>query len=109
MSGTFATKILGNGQLPNAIGDLYTVPAATQAIVRTIILVNVSGAAKTTNLYIKKSGGTARRIWEQDFSLADKAQSTFSEILTLATGDKIQGDASAVTSVDYSIFGIEES
>lgn len=105
----FNQKILGDGQLPNAEGNLYLVPAATKALVKTIIMVNITGGAITVNLMVKKSGGTSRRIWEKDYSIPMNEQRMLDANITLETGDAIRGYASAVTSIDYSIFGIEEA
>jgi len=54
--GTDAFKVLAQGQLPAVIGTLYTVPASTQAIIKTIHLANPTGSAVTAKLAI---GGTA--------------------------------------------------
>jgi len=60
-------KQLADGQLADAIGDLYT--ADSTDVVSAITLVNTDSAARTVNLYITPSGGTARRIVPKDLSL----------------------------------------
>ena len=103
--------ILAEGQLAGATGDLYTVPANTTAIIKNITLVNTTGGALTCNLYIKKSGSSDRRISQVSLAMAagEKAVTEANEVYTLAAGDKIRGDASAATSIDYIISGVEKS
>jgi hypothetical protein len=47
-----AFKKLAQGQLPTVAGALYTVPASTSALVRSISLVNGTGAAATARLFV---------------------------------------------------------
>lgn len=101
-------KTLGNGQLAAAKGTLYTVPGATQAIVRSIVLVNTDASARTVNLYVNATG-TSRRIIPKDMSMAAGASFVVDEIITLEAADLLEGDASAATVVDYLISGIENA
>ena len=55
-AGADAFKVLAQGQLPSTVGTLYTVPASTEAIVKTIHLVNMTAGAVTARLNVK---GTA--------------------------------------------------
>jgi len=65
--GNVATQ-LADGQLANSIGDLYT--AGTAGIgVSSVILTNTDSSARTVNLYLTPSGGTARRLIPKDLSL----------------------------------------
>jgi hypothetical protein len=105
---TITIKNLGNGQLPSSTGDLYTVPAATTAWVKIITLVNTNTVAETVNLYYLKSGGTARRIVTMNYSLSAGYYLEASTI-SMGAGDKIQGDATDASKVDYVISGFEIS
>jgi len=60
-------KQLADGQLPSSIGDLYT--ADSVDLVSTITLTNTDSVARTVNLYLTPSGGTARRLIPKDLSL----------------------------------------
>jgi len=60
-------KQLADGQLADAIGDLFTADSAD--VVTSIILVNTDSSARTVNLYLTPSGGTARRLIAKDTSL----------------------------------------
>jgi len=62
-----AIKQLADGQLANTIDDLYTADSAD--VVSAIILVNTDSSARTVNLYLTPSGGTARRLIPKDTSL----------------------------------------
>ena len=55
-AGADAFKVLAQGQLPSSVGTLYTVPASTEAIVKTIHLANMTAGTVTARLNIK---GTA--------------------------------------------------
>ncbi len=109
MAGTFTIKSLADGQLGAAKAALYTVGASTQAIIKTITLVNTDGSARTVNLYICVSGGSSRRIISMDMSLATKHCFIYDDELTLEAADKIEGDADAANVVDYTINGVEET
>jgi hypothetical protein len=55
-AGADAFKVLAQGQLPSSVGTLYTVPASTAAIVKTIHLANMTAGTVTARLNVK---GTA--------------------------------------------------
>lgn len=109
MAGTFTIKQLANGQLAAATGDLYTVPASTTAIVKTISLVNTNTATETIDLYVLKVEGTARRIIPKNIQLGMRYLLLYDDEITLGAGDKIQGSTTTAAKVDYVISGIEES
>jgi len=108
MAKTFTIKALADGQLPAAPAALYTVPASTNTIIKTITLVNTDAVQRTMNLYVNASG-VNRRIIPQDIPLEAKESLVWDDELTLETGDMIQGDASAAVIVDYVISGVEET
>ena len=102
-------KLLAHGSLSNVTGDLYVVPGATKAVVKTLKAVNVDTTARTINLYVKPSGQTARRIIPVDMELGAGYMGVEDEELTLGAGDAIQGDCSVNAVVDYTIYGVEEA
>ena len=108
MAGTFKIKALGEGQLPAATGVLYTVPASTQTIIKTMIFVNTNVAVRTINIFLK-TGGTNRRIVPKDLSLKAQYLMETDQEYTLEAGDTVEGDASAASSIDFTIHGIEET
>jgi len=105
----YTIKNLANGQLPSSLGDLYTVPSGTSAIIRSITLVNTNTTTETINIYYLQSGGTARRILPQNLQLAAGNSLTVDVILTLGAGDKIQGQTTTASKVDYVISGVEST
>lgn len=60
-------KQLADGQLAAATGDLYT--ADSVDVISTLVLVNTDTSARTINLFLLPSGGTARRLIPKDLSL----------------------------------------
>lgn len=64
---TVATQ-LADGQLAASIGNLYA-SGVNSTVVLSITLVNTDTSARTCNLYLTPSGGTARRIIPKDTSL----------------------------------------
>lgn len=104
----YSIKALADGQLAASKGTLYTTPALTQTIIKSITLVNTDSSARTVNLY-KKPGSTSRRIIPKDLSLAAGESFEFDLVLTLEAGDLIEGDASSANVVDYTINGVENA
>ena len=104
----FNIKLLGEGQLAVATAVIYTVPGATQTIIKTITLVNTDSVPRTVNLFIK-GAATNRRIIPKDTSLGAGFLLETDQEYTLEAGDTIEGDASAVTIVDFTIHGVEEA
>jgi hypothetical protein len=101
-------KALANGQLgTTSQGDLYTVPAAKTTIVKNIRLANTDTAARTLNLWFKRSGGTSRLISPSAMTLAAGSLAIDDQELTMEAGDKVQGDASVANKIDYVISGVE--
>src|SRR5580765_8478905 len=82
-------KALANGQLgTTSQGDLYTVPASKTTIVKNLRLVNTDTAARTVNLYFKRSGGTSRLISPSAMSLGAGSLAIDDQELTMEAGDK---------------------
>lgn len=101
-------KALANGQLgTTAFGDLYTTPASKTTIVKNIRVVNTDTSARTINLYYKRSGGTAKLVMPVNMSLGAGFLAVEEAELTMEAGDKIQGDASVASKLDYVISGVE--
>lgn len=98
-------KILANGQVASSKTTIYTVPALSQAIIRTVTFVQVSGSTQIVILYVKKSAGTSRV-----FSRAQLEANEFAheeDIGTLDTGDVLEAETTNATSVDFSVMGVE--
>lgn len=100
-------KILANGQLPAAKGTLYTVPVATRAIIRNVTLAVIANPPQTVVLYVKKSGGTSRKIGQAELGTDEFAHEEGIE--TLEAGDEIEGQSTNAASTDYTILGVEQA
>ena len=102
-------KALSNGSLSDSKATLYTVPASTQTIVKSIITANTDSSARTLNIYVKTDGSNSRHIFPVDLSLDAGSIAILDNVITLEEGDLIEGDASVASVVDYVISGIEKS
>lgn len=103
----YTAKPLGQGQLANSKGTLYTVPGATTTLITRGSLVNTTAGALTVNLYLKTAAGSSRRIIPKDLSLAAGASYDLRGGHVVDAGGLIEGDASSATSVDYFLSGLE--
>jgi hypothetical protein len=99
-------KSLADGQLPSSKGTLYTVPASTKTLIKSIIIVNIGAVSRTVNIYAKPNS-TSRRIFPKDYALASSAQVELETSLILEAGDLIEGDAAAANEIDFVISGVE--
>lgn len=105
-------KILGQARpADTAVADLYTVPAATQAVISTISATNVDGVASNINIYVIPAGGTAgvANALVYAASLEAYTVQAFTIGLTLGAGDKISVQSATSSAVTYQVFGQEIS
>jgi hypothetical protein len=103
---TLELKNFTDGQLPSTKTTLYQVPADT-AISARVHLTNTASSVVKVNLYVKRTGGTSRRVMPEDMELP--AQATFtSDYLELEGNDVIEGSASAAARVDYVVSGLRK-
>lgn len=100
------TLKVADGQLAAAKATIYT--AANPAVILGIVLVNTSAAAVNVNLYVNRSG-TSRRITEVSQSIPANGRYEDSGRYTLEASDLLEGDASAATTVDYTVSAVEKS
>lgn len=94
------TKQMSRGAASLTSATLYTVPAATTAVVSNIIVTNTSGSAQTFTLNFN---GTALFTTT---AIAANSTAMFDLKQVLATTQTISGLASA-TSVNFHISGVE--
>lgn len=98
-------KILAEGQLAAAKGTIYTVPAATQAIIRNVAFGNIGGVTEQVVLYVKKSGGTSKLFSKAQLDMDEFAHEE--DIGTLDAGDELEAETTNAASVDFSVHGVE--
>jgi hypothetical protein len=107
---TFTAKILAQGQLPNAKGTLYTVPALNKTYVKFINAFNPSAGVETIFFYVKKLSGSSRIIGTGTLDINEQHRVIEKdETLNLGAGDIIEGQTTTAAKVDYTITGVEEA
>lgn len=98
-------KILADGQVAASKTSVYTVPADTQSIIRTVSFAYVAGAVQSVILYVKKSGSTSRVFARATLNVGEFAHED--DIGTLGAGDEIEMETTSAASVDFSVMGVE--
>lgn len=106
---TTAYKILGQSA-PAATTEtaLYTVPAATEAIVSSITVCNRSATAATFRIYVAANGAATAnaQYLVYDASLSGNAATAFTLGITLDASDVIRVYASTAN-LSFNAFGTE--
>ncbi len=98
-------QALADGQLPNAEGVLYTVPANTTTYVKSIVCTNTGAGQNVVLLWVRNDGANSRRLIR--VPLETNEQLYFDEALTLEVADEVRGSATNAAEVDYVISGGE--
>jgi len=104
-------KVLGQSNpAATTATTLYTVPAATQAIVSTLTVTNQTATAGTYRIAVRVAGATlaAAQYLAYDVSLPGNATDTLTLGVTLGATDVITVEASAAT-FSFNAFGSELS
>ena len=105
----YTGKVLADGQVADTAGDLYTVPGATVAFVRSFTIWNTSGGSETVIVYIDTGGGpriVARVVLAANEG-ADILEGGSSWVLNASV--KIQAETTTATTVDFVITGVESA
>lgn len=97
-------RLYGPAQLPAAAATLYTVPAATTAVLRHIRVLNTTGTDRAVTMSIGADAAGTRFI-----SMTVPANSVFDWTgnLPLAAGEIVQGFAAVAAALTAIISGIE--
>jgi hypothetical protein len=102
-------KILGqSAPAATTYTTLYTVPAATSAVLSSISVCNTNGGAQTVRIHIVPSGGSesTTNAITYDLSISANNMLVLTMGITMATGDFIRIYASA-TNISFQCFGVE--
>jgi hypothetical protein len=102
-------KVLGQSDLPaTTLTSVYTVPAATEAVISTIIIANRAATAKSFRLAIRPDGASISNSHyiAYDVAIAANDSTTLTLGLTLNAADVISAYASAVD-LSVNVFGTE--
>jgi len=106
-----AYKVLGQADLAATTNtDVYTVPAATEAVISTIIIANRTASAESFRIAIRPAGATIadKHYIAYGVAIAANDSTTLTLGLTLATTDVLTVWASAVD-LSVNVFGTEIS
>jgi len=104
---TESYKKLGQGQLGTSVAALYTVPGATSAIVKRIVLVNNDTEDLTAEL--NHDGDTEATRILPPISIDAGGWAEFDGAICMDTGDTLQGKGEQATEITYTIYGLEIS
>ena len=98
-------------QLGTSASTVYTVATGVTAVVKQILLVNVSGSATTATVHVVPSAGSAgatNRI-VSTLPIAPSTTITLDLSQVLTAGDTIQALAGATSAVNIMVSGYEAS
>lgn len=104
-----AYKILAQGELPVAAGILYTVPGATEAVIKHIMLVNQTAGALTVTMWI--DGNTDAELWlPSTTEIPANGKVEWEGSLALEAAVTVRGaTAGGANDITYIISGLEIS
>jgi hypothetical protein len=89
--------------------NIYTVPSATQTIISTISVANITTAAATYRIAVRPAGATiANQHWlAYDVSLGGNDSITLTLGVTMAATDVLTVRSSTANALAFSAFGVE--
>lgn len=109
---TYVTKELkAVTGLTASAATLYTVPASTTTTVKTILLSNYTSTDRSVTLHLVPSGGSAaagNKILGE-VTVTANTTTTIDTAIVMPTGAFLSGLASATTSINVHISGVEIS
>ena len=107
-----AYKILGQANLvAETATNVYTVPAATETVISTIILANLDSSANTFRISLRPDGASQadQHYIAYDVPIAANDSTTLTLGITLNAADVVTCYAGASSDVSVNIFGTEIS
>ena len=102
-----AYKVLAQDELPVAAAAIYTVPADTEAIVKSIVLVNQTAGPLTVTLWV--NGNAPENLWLSGTTVIPaNGTAEWTGSLSLAAAETIEGlTAGGANDITYTISGVE--
>lgn len=103
-------KILGQAAPADTNNaNIYTVPAATSAVVSSIVIANTTGTAATARVFVRIAGATAAtsNAVFYDVTVAANSHASFTEGWTLATTDVVTVRTGTANALTFTLFGSE--
>jgi hypothetical protein len=98
---SITAKVLARGTLTDANATLYTVPAATKAVITNIVFCNITTGGETATLELDGVELV------KDLALAAKSTVSIDLRQVIDAADLIEGVASDNTAITYHISGVE--
>ena len=91
--------------------DLYTVPAATSAVISTLNIANLTGDNVTFSVYVRVAGAAAAGLntLEKNVTLTGNGIFSATQGLTLAATDVITISTGTANALSFQAFGSEIS
>lgn len=105
MSDEYHSEVLAEGLLPSSTGSLYTAASGKRVILISMDFVNEDTVMRMFNVYIKKAGGTRRRICPKDLELDQENHAQEDIKHVLGPGDALEGDCDVAGKISYVIKG----
>lgn len=105
-------KILGQAHPAGTTeADVYTVPSATQAIISTLSITNVTGSSANARVWVRVAGATTAHVNAIlfDVPVAANSVAAFTLGLTLGATDVVSVKTSTGNSLTFQLFGSEIS
>jgi len=109
---TTTYKVLGQAAPTGTTNvDLYTVPAATAAVVSTLSVTNLTGTEATFSVYLRVAGATAAsaNTLLKDVPLAANSLFSATQGITLGAADVITVSTATADALSFQVFGSEIS
>lgn len=109
MASTFTPNVLAEGQIPNAQAAIYTVPAATSAYLKSLVVKNTNAVVQTVRILINVSG--TPRAWKQAQLAIDEYAEFLDagETLELPTGASVEAVTTTPAVVDFVLSGVTQT
>ena len=105
-----AYKVLAQAHLTTTSDtDIYTVASATEAVVSTVVIANITGTDATFNLAIRPAGETLanKHYVAKTVTVAGNDSTTLTLGITLAETDVVTATAGTGNALSFNIFGTE--
>lgn len=98
-------KRIYQGELSTSSGVIYTVPSGTQAIIKSMRIVNTSASETTIKLW--NGGSSNANVVLPPVTIDAGGFAEFDGTLTMTSGDTLVAQAGANTALTMTIYGLE--
>lgn len=97
------TEILANSQVTTSQAAIFT--ASGENAIRFASFYNLNAATQTLEIWLKKSGGTARKLENVTLLQHETYRLNCGDALGLANGDSLEAKTTTTAAVDFAICG----